>query len=437
MKIKRIKLILPLTVRYSAAKNEVRWRYPPYALSLVAAYTPKDIEVEIVDENVDVLNLDDRPDLVGISCVTATSPQAYKIADHYRGRGIPVVLGGKHPTALPDEAIQHADAVVIGEAEYTWPELIDDFRSGNNKGIYKSDIFHDLKNLPLPRRDLLVKQKKKYDNFNTIQTTRGCPYDCEFCSTGIVSGRKIRTRPVGEVITEIKTLQFDRIRPLIFWDDTINCVPDYASELFQGLIPLGIKWGGYASVNMAKNEKLVALARKSGCVGLFVGFESVSEESMKSLRKTTSIDYDYHQVIDVFHKNGISLLGSFIFGLDGDGPMIFEKTYEFIKKSKLDSMYFNIVQPYPGTRMFDRLTDENRILTNNWGEFFLDNPCFTPKNMSVEQLKEGYRWIYKQASQLTQTVKRMARVVTQRPESSLIMLAQNLGLRRTCRLIHS
>jgi radical SAM superfamily enzyme YgiQ (UPF0313 family) len=433
---KKIKFVLPLTTRYTASKNQVRWRFPPYALSLLAGLTPPDFDIEIANENVDVVNYDDSPDLVGISCVTATATRGYQLADQYRARGIPVVLGGKHPTACPEEASSHADAVVVGEAELTWPALLEDFKAGKMKNIYHRETFHDLTNLPLPRRDLLEKSRKKYDSFNTIQTTRGCPYDCEFCSTGIVSGRKVRTRPIGEVIKEIQTMRINRLHPLIFWDDTINCVPNYAKELFKALIPLKLTWFGYASANMAEDEELVSLARQSGCVLFFVGFESVSHGVIDTMQKSKVLKHDYKEVIKIFHKHNIGVLGSFIFGLDGDYPNVFENTWQFIQDSEIDAMYFNIVQPYPGTKLYDRLKQEGRIIATDWGSYFLDTACFVPKNMTVAELENGYRWIYQQAAGFLPTTKRVYNLWKHRRESFLVGLAQNLGLRRTCKLIH-
>jgi radical SAM superfamily enzyme YgiQ (UPF0313 family) len=437
MKRKKLKLIWPMVQQYRMAGNEVRWRFPPLAMGMVAALTPPDIDIEICDENVEMVNYSDTPDLVGINCVTASANRAYSIADQYRERGVPVVMGGIHPTVLPQEALMHADSVIVGEAENIWGAFIEDFRSGKNRRIYKGEALHDLKNLPIPRRDLLEKNRKRYDAFNGIQTMRGCPYNCEFCSTGLVSGRKVRCRPIGDVIDEIKTMRFEKLRPLIFWDDTIHCVPDYARELFQALKPLNIIWGGYATANMVENEELIRLARESGCLALFVGFESVSQSSKAQMKKSAKLKHDYNEVVNIFHKHGISLLGSFVFGLDGDTPSVFKETLQFIKKSKLDSIYFNIVQPYPGTQLFERLKNEGRIRYEDWNRYILDNACFIPKKMTVDQLEEGYRWIYREASSIPQILTRLSRVMIQRKHSLLSMYTQNIGLRRTCNLVNA
>ncbi|OHD67795.1 MAG: hypothetical protein A2W19_13315 [Spirochaetes bacterium RBG_16_49_21] len=401
----------------------------------LAGLTPPEFDIEIVDENVDTLNMNDNPDLVGISCMTVTAKRGYEISEQYRAKGIPVILGGIHPTVVSEEAAQHADAIVVGEAENVWNELLDDFDAGKLRPVYKSDSYHNLSRIPTPRWDLVEKYRKKYTSFTTIQSTRGCPYDCEFCSTTVVCGKKIRTRPVKDVLNEIKKMKFDRLKPLIFYDDTINCIPSYAEELFKGLIPLNIKWAGYATVNMTENEKLLNLAHKSGCVGLFVGFETIKKENQRNMRKSSRLKFDYNEAINIFHKYKIGLLGAFLFGLDYDDSSVFEDTYEFIKESKLDSMTLNIVQPYPGTRFYNRLKEENRITVHDWNNYILDSLCYQPKNMTQDELINGFRWIYHKVSRLWPTTTRIVRNFLQRKNSGIIILAQNMGCRRTNKMI--
>lgn len=251
------------------------FRLPPLSLPMIASLTPDDFDISISDENISPIDFNKDIDLAAITVMTPLAPRAYEIADRFRAKGVRVVLGGMHPSFLPEEAIQHADAVVIGEAEGVWAELLEDFKQGKLKQFYKCSSFPQLENLPIPRRELFP--SKGYFTVNTVQVTRGCPFDCDFCTVTKFFGNKHRYRPIDEVVVEVSSLKG---KSVVFVDDNIIGNIPYAKELFKALIPLKIKWLSHASINVARDEELLRLSAESGCVGYMIGFESISQESL-------------------------------------------------------------------------------------------------------------------------------------------------------------
>lgn len=377
---------------HGAMKHEVgKLSSAPMALPYLASLVPPDIRVSIVDENVDEIDFDKQVDLVGISVLTMTAPRAYEISALYRKRGTPVVLGGIHPTVVPEEASRHADAIVVGEAEGVWQQLLTDFQKGRMKTEYRRSGPCSLKGLSHPRWDLM--NKGAYLTTNVVQATRGCPYNCSFCSVSSVFGRKYRCRPVDDVIKEIAAMDG---KLLGFLDADITGSPPYAKELFKALIPYRKIWAGDAGMRVANDDELLSLAAKSGCKGLFVGFESLSSKSLQEAGKfQNTVDY-YKDTIKKITDHGISVLGGFVFGFDADDESVFERTVEFAIESKLLYADFNILCPYPGTTVHARLTEEGRIIETDWSKYFgMYNVVFRPKGMSVEALQEGCLWAWK------------------------------------------
>lgn len=364
------------------------FRLPPAALTILAAITPKDIEVGITDENVEEVDFDEDVDLVGITAMTPTAPRAYQIADRFRARGVKVVLGGLHPTALPDEAIQHADAVVLGEAEGNWPKLLDDFKHHRLERFYSAPR-PSLAGLPLPRRDLL--KPGSYITTATVQTTRGCPFGCSFCSVTEFFGRTYRIRPVQEVLEEIRAL---KTRFVGFLDDNIVGHRGYARSLFNALIPERVKWLGQASLNLAWDPELLKLAQRSGCLGLFIGFESLSEVGLAELNKTYQPPGKFRDSIKRLQDHGIGIEGSFIFGLDSDSPDVFKRTLDFAVSSGLELASFGILTPFPGTRLYQRLEQERRIISRDWRKYDIGHVVYKPLKLTVEQLQRGLDWAW-------------------------------------------
>jgi radical SAM superfamily enzyme YgiQ (UPF0313 family) len=259
--------------------------FPVLNIITVAALFPPEWEIEVIDEAIEAVNLDTEADLVGISTLTLDATHAYELADHFRNRNMPVLVGGMHPTAMPEEALQHADSVVIGEAEEIFDRVLSDFKAGRMRGTYRSERLPDLNQLPRPRYDLL--RPKHRSILHSVQATRGCPHDCEFCSVTPFFGHQYRLKPVKEVIADLETsFREARSRTVFFVDDNIGGRAEYAKELFRALIPLKIKWGSFASVAMTRDREIMTLASESGCIALFIGFESLSQTNLDALHKS-------------------------------------------------------------------------------------------------------------------------------------------------------
>jgi len=354
-------------------------------LPVLAALTPSGHEIKIVDENVETINFNEDADLVGISLLTPTAERGYGIAKEFKDRGIPVVLGGVHPSLCPDEAMEHCDAVVIGEAEGVWSQLLTDFENRKMKQIYKSDKKPDLKNLPRPRRELV--KDDYYVNIPKVEVSRGCPFNCSFCSTTKFFGRKMRYRPVEDVIEELKEID---VKFVFFTDNNIVGNPKYAKELFRALIPLKIKWISQGSLNVANDKELLKLARKSGCVGLLIGFESLSAKALSAMGKVVNKAEEYKAAIKRLHKEKIGIIGCFVFGFDEEDQRAFKNTVRFVKKLNIEVPQFTLLTPYPGTALRESMEKTSRILHNQWEKYDTIHTVFKPLRMKVEELRAGY-----------------------------------------------
>jgi len=383
----KLELIYPTHRKF----RHLRFRnlVPPLNLCLLAALTPREFDVRITDAYVEHLDFERPVDLVGITAVTASAIQAYRIADEYRRRGVKVVMGGIHPTAMPDEALEHSDAVVLGEAEGIWKKVLDDFLAGRLSGIYKSESYPSLAGLPLPRRDLV--RRDKYFFHNLVETGRGCPFRCYYCSDWIVYGRKYRFRPAEEVVEEIRSL--GRRKFIVFVDNNIVGNPQRAKELFRALMPLRIHWVAQASITMAEDRELVNLAARSGCLGVLVGLETLKKDLLRKIGKPVD-PAKYKQDIKTIQDAGIFVQGEFIFGFDEDDPSVFEETLKFAEEAKLAAARFAILKPYPGTKIFDEFMKTGRMRVLDWEKFHTSNVVYEPKQLSPEQLSAGRDWCY-------------------------------------------
>lgn len=362
---------------------------PPLSLPLLAALTPRDIDVQLMDENIEPIDVTTDCDMVAISAPTASARRAYEIADTFRQRGIPVVMGGVHPSVLPDEAAQHADAVVVGEAEPVWSQVLADAGAGRLQSRYMAQGYHDLVGMPNPRRDLL--KADRYLTINAVQTARGCPNACTFCSVSVVFGRRYRFRPVDEVVEELRTLG----GWVGFVDDNIIGAPARARELFEALIPLKLRWIGQGDLSIAKDPELLKLAVRSGCHALFMGIESVSEENLRATHKTPNLRIDMGQAIRTIHQAGIEIVGSFVLGLEGDDESAFARTAAFAIEHKLMAAQFAVLTPFPGTEVYRQLEAEGRILDHDWSRYTMSQVVFRPKQMTPERLQEGQAATYR------------------------------------------
>lgn len=362
---------------------------PPLSLLMLAAVTPPEIEVVIIDERLEEINFDMRVDLVGISLVTRAAYQAYDIADRFRQRGVKVVLGGIHPTVLPEEALIHADSVVIGEGDGSWPQLLQDFHEGSMRKIYKANYSFPVETLPFPRRELL-RQPDLYLTTKVITATRGCPYNCTFCTVGTTLSKMYRKFPISKIIEEVESLPGNFV---LFMDDNIGVDTKFAKELFSALKSLQIKWFGSISVNALEDTHLVKLIADSGCKVLEIGFESISSETLKLMGKHRTNNPDrYKLLIKRLHDHGIAIVGTFILGYDSDTPDTYKQLADFIGKTCIEMPSLNILIPYPGTSIYRQFEREGRILDKKWNLYdtSVGNVLYRPKNMTREEMIERF-----------------------------------------------
>jgi radical SAM superfamily enzyme YgiQ (UPF0313 family) len=404
--------------------GQIYFRFPYLALTTLAALTGDEWEISILDENVEPIDFSDLPDLAAISIMTPLAKRGYEIADTYRGKKVPVVLGGIHPTMMKDESKAHADSVVLGEAEEVWPQLLSDFKQGELKPFYKAQGFCSLKNLPTPKRNLL--NRRAYFFVNTIQTTRGCPFDCEFCSVTSFYGRTYRVRPVEDVIAEMTNMEGGFV---FFVDDNIAGEPSYVKQLFRALIPLKVKWFSQAALSIIKDKQLLDLAQKSGCKGLFIGFESLRQESLNEMGKSIHRVNRYKDAIKMIHDHGIGIQGSFIFGTDHDDNAIFSDVLRFVEKTHLEAVLFSVLTPFPGTRIQEALLRQDRILHTDWEKYDMNHVVFRPKQMTSAQLQQGLSWAYKRLYGYPSMMKRLFPF----KRSALFYGIQNCGFRQAWR----
>jgi radical SAM superfamily enzyme YgiQ (UPF0313 family) len=364
--------------------------FPPLGFMYLAAYTPQGVEVRLINENVEPIDYADLPDLVGITTMTATAAHAYEVADRYRDLGVKVVMGGIHASMVPEEALEHADSVVVGEAELVWPQVIADADAGRLDPVYRPEGFIDFKRPRLPRRD--IANPRQYWLPNAVQTARGCPHSCDFCSVTLFSGRRPRMRELDNVLAEVESLRRSNLlrrRVVAFLDDNIGARPSRAKELFKALIPMKILWGSQACVTFADDEELVALAAESGCRFLLIGLETLSPQGLAEMGKRQNKVEQYEDALRMLRRHKISVLGAFIFGLDSDGQSVFPDTLEFTLRNKMVLAQFSVLSPYPGTRLFRRLLGENRVEPKFWSDpRWESRTVFDPKNMSRETLCE-------------------------------------------------
>ena len=361
-------------------------------LTTLAALTPPDIDVQITDENVEPIDFEEEVDLVGITGMVMHAPRAYQIAQRFRQRGIQVVMGGPHASSCPEEAKEHVDAVVMGEAEPIWKGVIEDLKKGCLKPFYKADTFHSMKGIPSPRLDLL--RKEAYMTVNCVQTTRGCPHQCDFCHVTHFFGKTYRCRPVEEVVEEVKRLEGEFV---VFIDDNIAGNRTYARELFTRLKPLKKKWASQASMTLTRDPELLRLAAESGCVSLFLGIESLSSENLKDVNKAFNQVKQVEEAVKALHDHDIMILAGFIFGLDHDDEGVFEKTLRFCEENRIELPSFFILTPLPGTTLYQRMESEGRLLHKDWTKYNGATVVFRPKLMTEETLQRGFNWVCKEA----------------------------------------
>lgn len=436
MKRPRLVLINPVNPARVGLTVNRSSRFPPIGLGIVAAVTPSSWEVKLLDENWEPFSYQDA-DLVGITAFTASANRAYEIASIYRQRGVPVAIGGIHASIRPEEALQYVDAVVIGEAEAVWPHIISDVEAGHLQKIYKGG-WTDLSGAPNPRRDLFHPRYM----FASVQTSRGCPMDCEFCSVTAFNGKRYRRRPPGEVLAELETIPEKRI---FFVDDNIIGYGEESREqalaIFKGMAERKLNkwWFCQASLNFGDDEEVLYWASRAGCRMVFLGLEAEDEGALEEVHKQLNIkrgvDY-YSQAFRRINKAGIAVLGAFIFGMDGDTADKLQQRADFMIRSQIDVMQTTFLTPLAGTRVFDRYYKENRLLYTDfpidWDHYDMTEVIHRPGSMEPEQLSrkmiEIHRQIYAWPVLFRKTVSTFRN--TRSFTSMMFALMSNMNYRR-------
>ena len=429
---KKLLLINPSDEAKLNAIKVRNFTFPPPSLAYLAGLTPSDWDIKIIDENIEPITFEEA-DLVGITAMTWNAPRAYEVSEQYRRKGIKTVMGGIHASMMHDEAIRFVDSVVVGEAESVWRSLLDDFEGNELKRFYTGERI-SLENLAKPRNDLY---SDRYRLKASVETARGCSMDCEFCSVTTLHGRTYRQRPVEEVLDEIESLD---CKEFFFSDDNIlsygKKAEERAIQLFRGMVERGLNklWTSQVGIDFANNPEVLKWAKKSGCLAVHIGFESVVEETLEGMHKVRNLKVgvkNYKEVIKRIHDHGIGVHGAFILGSDEDRKDIFQRTIEFILDSKIDSASFTILTPLPGTRLYSRLRAEGRLLRtdypDDWRHYDFEEAVFRPKHMTPEELEEGTYEVYKHTTSRVTSLKRAFNSLIQTKSLPLTAVAYSLN----------
>lgn len=407
----KILLVLPHGPIHRAVSGSYKrsLRYAPLTLATLVSLIPAQLnaEVRIIDEGADVW--DPRShldvDLVGISSMTGTARRGYAIADFFRQNHVPVVIGGIHATLMPHEAKQHADCVITGLAEDTWPQALLDAKAGKLQPFYhmSQDFNWGASRRPIPDRSIF--DRKKYVTVNSIEATRGCAHSCSFCAVATAWNNQYYTRPVEEIMDEISTLSGNE---LCFLDPSMTCNREFSMQFFSALKPLKKWWVGCATIDVAHDPKILATMAASGCRGLLIGFESISQASLHEVSKPFNKVSQYKEAVKKLHDHGIGVQACFVFGLDTDDRDVFKRTVQFIYDCEIDLPQFSVLTPFPGTRVFTDLDREGRIIERNWSFYDAEHVVFKPKNMSPEFLQQGLIYAWQHAYSLRSIFKRLS-----------------------------
>ena len=401
----------------------------PLTMAALAGLTPKDVSLSFYDDRIEKIPYDEPTDLVGISVQVFTAKRAYEIAVEFRRRGVPVVLGGFHVTSMPEEAMEYANAIVMGEAEALWPGVIEDAGRNRLQRVYQSGKRACLRGLNY-RRDIFY--GKRYLPVNLVEFGRGCPHGCTFCSVGVHFKRGKTCRPVSEVIEEIQTLPRRR---LFFVDDNLIGDIGRAKDLFRALIPLNVRWVAQSGIEIAFDGELLQLAAVSGCEGLLIGFESLNEGSLQQMNKTTrSGSQTYDEAVRNIHSQGIRICASFVIGCDDDTHETFGATLAWAKGKNFLLAFFNHLTPYPGTAFYEDFKSQNRLRHEKWwlaSSFRWGDVVYSPKHIHAEALSENCRLNRREFYSVASILRRASLGVNRR--SLLGSLALNFLVRREIR----
>ena len=404
-----IKLIQPKMKKRPMDTDIKTHMAPPLGLLTIVNILRDEHKVVLENENVQEINYDE-PDLVGISITVDVLPRAIVIAERFRKKGCIVVAGGIHITTAADTIPKDCfDVLCMGAAEGTWPQIVKDYTEGNLKRVYKCRGNLCSRDIVSPAYDTL--QKDKYLYCNVIHTSRGCPFRCDFCyNSG--ADQPFLNREIDDVIKEIKAVDSKHI---MFIDDNFVGNKKWTCEFLEAIKPMKIKWNAAVSINAAFDGHLLDLMKESGCQGLFIGFESINTDSIAGVHKIQNHRDNYEKAIHEIHKRGIMINASFVFGLDGDTKDTFKATLDWIVKNRIETVTSHILTPYPGTALYNRLRGEERIITDDLSLYNTAHVVFKPKNMTEQELADGYLWIYRQIYSFKNILRRMPRAKNQRP----------------------
>lgn len=390
----KVKFILPsLTEAKSPLWRPIKYSlFPPLGLATLAAYLDDSCEIILEDQHVEQVNLQDEPDLVIIQVYITNASRAYELAQHYKSKGAYICLGGLHVSSLPEEAAQYADSIFIGPGEETFPEFLKDYKLGRPKKRYFSSV-RTLAQIPPIRRDLI--KRRKYLVPNSIVVTRGCPHHCSFCykDAFFEGGKGFYTQQVDDALAEIDRLPG---KHLYFLDDHLLGNAKFAKELFSGMQGMNRVFQGAATVDSILRGNLIEKAAEAGLRSLFVGFETFSPQNLKQSNKKQNLKKDYEAAVARLHSLGIMVNGSFVFGLDDDGPDVFKRTVDWGVKNALTTATYHVLTPYPGTALFKQMEAENRILTRDWDLYDTRHVVYKTTRLSAEELEKGYWWAYRE-----------------------------------------
>lgn len=385
-------------------------------LITVAACTPDDVEIQIVDEYFQTIPYDTDADLIALSAKTSCVTHVYEVAEEFRKRGKPVVLGGIHASLRPEEALEKVDYVVINEAEKTWPKFVEAFKKGEAPKTLKAEDFPPMEEIPVPAWDRLNGGDFL---FHQIQTTRGCPFMCRFCSVPDISGQTFRFKPVENVIKEIRNLPAsgflkDKMKALYFVDDNFISRVAYTKELLRALVPLFKKgelgeWSAETTLNVCRDEELLDLFAESGCATLIIGIESISEETLLTMDKKVNFCLSYQDALNRIHERGMSVVGNFIVGFDTDTIKTFKEILDFVDSNNILYPFFSILTPMPGTALHDEYKEKDRLDHYNWAEYDTRHVVYKPQHMSRQELMDGYIWLYEEAYTSDRALDRLER----------------------------
>jgi radical SAM superfamily enzyme YgiQ (UPF0313 family) len=418
-KVKDMKILLVVPagekVRVTRARPKVprraMLRFSVLPLTVVAALTPREHEVRMVDENVEPLDFDADCDLVGVTFMTALAPRAYEIAREFRRRGKLAVGGGYHATLCPNDAAPHFDALVVGDAEGLWQRLLEDVHQGKLQKLYRqtgpanATAAAGLLETPVPRRDLLERTARYYATINAVQAGRGCRHACRYCSVTAFHGRTYRRRPVAEVVEELRAMEGD----FIFVDDNIIADRTFALELFGAMVPLRKRWVGQASLLIADDPELLRATRAAGCRGLFIGIETANEANLAAMNKQFNQAGSYGARLKRIRRAGIGVIAGMIAGMDSDGPEVFQEMLKFLEQTGMDALQLNILTPLPGTPLHLDMEGAGRVADRDWSHYDYRHVVFSPARMSAAELQAGADWVYAEFYRLDRILRRFAR----------------------------